>query len=216
MKQLEALDTVTPRVDLKLVRHDGSVIDVESVGTSIRWQGMPAVQVVLRDITRRKQQDKDREEWNRKLEIMVEEKTRHLKEAQAKLIQSEKMSSLGEVISGASHELNNPLAGILGALQMLRRSTLSQPIGPELMDGIDVLEDMESAAIRCQKIVADLIRFSTQARCSFSQMDINQVLKDSLEIMGSNTPRRGSRSAGARTRRSQLSRVISSNSSKCS
>lgn len=184
VKQLEALDTVTPRVDLKLVRHDGSVIDVESVGTSIRWQGMPAVQVVLRDITRRKQQDKDREEWNRKLEIMVEEKTRHLKEAQAKLIQSEKMSSLGEVISGASHELNNPLAGILGALQMLRRSTLSQPIGPELMDGIDVLEDMESAAIRCQKIVADLIRFSTQARCSFSQMDINQVLKDSLEIMG--------------------------------
>jgi len=184
MKQLEAPDTVTPRFDLKLERPDGGVIDVESVGTSIRWQGMPAVQVVLRDITRRKQQDNDRDEWNRKLEIMVEEKTRHLKEAQAKLIQSEKMSTLGEVISGASHELNNPLAGILGALQLLRRSTLSQPIGPELIDGIDVLEDMESAAIRCQKIVDDLIRFSTQARCSFSQMDINQVLKDTLEIMG--------------------------------
>ncbi len=184
MKQLEAPESVIPRVDLKLVRPDGSVIDVESVGTSIRWQGMPAVQVVLRDITRRKQQEKDREEWNRKLEVMVEEKTRYLKEAQAKLIQSEKMLTLGEVISGASHELNNPLAGILSALQMLRRSTLSQPIGPDLMDGIDVLEDMESAAIRCQKIVDDLIRFSTQARCSFSLMDINQVLKDTLEIMG--------------------------------
>jgi PAS domain S-box-containing protein len=184
LNQLEAPDTAIPRVDLKLVRPDGSVIDVESVGTNISWQGMPAVQVVLRDITKRKQHDKDREEWNRKLELMVEEKTRHLKEAQAKLIQSEKMSTLGEVISGASHELNNPLAGILSALQMLRRSTLSHPIGPELVNSTDVLEDLESAAIRCQKIVVDLIRFSTQARCSFSLMDINQVLKDTLEITG--------------------------------
>ena len=181
MRHLEASDSAAPRIDLKLARLDGSVIDVESVGTNIRLQGRPAVQVVLFDITKRKQQEKDREKWNRKLEILVVEKTRHLKEAQAKLIQSEKMSTLGEVVSGASHELNNPLAGILSAIQMLRRSTLSQPVGPELI--IDVLEDMESAAVRCQNIVEDLIRFSTQSHCSFSQMDINQMLKDTLEIM---------------------------------
>ena len=102
MKQMESAEHESPRVDLKLVRPDGSVIDVESVGSCIRSNGLPAVQVVLRDITKRKLQEKGREEWNRKLEIMVDEKTRHLKEAQAKLIQSEKMSTLGEVISGAS------------------------------------------------------------------------------------------------------------------
>lgn len=182
MRRGETPETAARRIDLKLARLDGSVLDVESVGTSIRLQGRPAVQVVLCDITNRKRQEKEREKWNRKLEILVAEKTRHLKEAQAKLIQSEKMSTLGEVISGASHELNNPLAGILSAIQMLRRSTLSQPIGPEII--IDVLEDMESAAIRCQNIVEDLIRFSTQSHCSFSRMDINQMLKDTLEIMG--------------------------------
>ncbi|HJV64204.1 MAG TPA: PAS domain S-box protein [Geomonas sp.] len=184
MRQLESPEEVAPRMDLKLVRPDGTVIDVESAGSSIRSQGMPAIQVVLRDITSRKKQEKDREDWSRKLESMVEEKTRHLKEAQTKLIQSEKMSSLGEVISGAAHELNNPLAGILGAIQMLRRSALAYPIVPELLDDIDVLESMETAAARCQSIVDDLIRFSTQAHCSFSRISINSVLRDTLEMMG--------------------------------
>jgi PAS domain S-box-containing protein len=183
MTQLENPEAMLPRIDLRLVRRDGSVVEVESAGSAVSFQGKAAIQVVLRDITQRKQQEKDREEWNRKLELMVEEKTRHLKEAQAKLIQSEKMATLGEVISGAAHELNNPLAGILGAIQMLRQSALSQPIGPELLEEIDVLESMESAASRCQSIVDDLIRFSTQGRCSFSTMDLNAVLRDTLEVM---------------------------------
>jgi len=181
----QILDTglASPLRESKILRHDGSVIDVEAAGTNITFQGKPATQVIIRDITERKRAEQERAEWNQILEKKVEEKTRHLKEAQAKLIQSEKMASLGEVISGAAHELNNPLAGILGAIQMLRRSALSQPIGVELMEGIDVLEDVESAALRCQNIVEDLIRFSTQARCNFSPMDINQVLKDTLDIM---------------------------------
>ncbi|GFO55681.1 hypothetical protein GMSM_26880 [Geomonas sp. Red276] len=169
--------------EARIVRRDGSTVDVEATGTIIMVQGRSASQVILRDITERKLAEAKRAEWNALLERKVEEKTRHLKEAQTKLIQSEKMATLGEVIFGAAHELNNPLAGILGAIQVLRKSTLSQPIVDELMEGIDVLEDIENAALRCQKIVDDLTRFSTQARCNFSQMDLNQVLRDTLEVM---------------------------------
>lgn len=183
IQRLKQAEIVTPLREIKMVRFDGATIDVEAVGTSITYQGKPAVQVIFRDITERKLVEKEREEWNRTLERKVEEKTRHLKEAQAKLIQSEKMAALSEVISGASHELNNPLAGILGAIQLLRRSALSKPIEPALMDEIDVLENIESAATRCQKIVEDLIRFSTQARCFFTQVDINEVLRDTLDAM---------------------------------
>jgi len=181
----------SPLQESKVLRQDGSVIDVEATCTGITFQGKPATQMIIRDITQRKRDEAERAQWNIQLEKKVEEKTRHLKEAQAKLIQSEKMATLGEVISGASHELNNPLAGILGAIQILRRSALAQPIGSELMEGIDVLEDMESAAIRCQNIVNDLIRFSTQARCNFSPIDLNQVLKDTLEIMAEQYSERG-------------------------
>ena len=166
-----------------MVQRGGTVIDVEAVATGIVFQGQDAIQVIIRDITERKQVEEQRRELNTRLEKMVEEKTRHLKEAQAKLIQSEKMATLGEVIAGAAHELNNPLAGILGAIQMLRSNALAHPIDLELMEGIDVLESIESAAVRCQKIVEDLVRFSTQARCNFSDMDINEVLRDTLEIM---------------------------------
>jgi len=181
--RLEQAEIVTPLREIKMVRFDGAVIDVEAVGTSITYKGKPAVQVIFRDITERKQVEKEREEWNRTLERKVEEKTRHLKEAQAKLVQSEKMAALSEVISGASHELNNPLAGILGAIQLLRRSALAKPIEPALMEEIGVLENIESAATRCQNIVEDLIRFSTQSRCFFAEVDINEVLRDTLDAM---------------------------------
>ena len=183
IQHVEQTGMAAPLRESKILRQDGSAIDVEATSTGIVFQGKQAIQVIVRDITERKQAEQQRKEWNGRLEKMVEEKTRHLKEAQAKLIQSEKMATLGEVIAGASHELKNPLAGILGAIQMLRKSALWQPIDPELMDGIDVLESIEGAAIRCQKIVEDLIRFSTQSRCNFSEIDINQVLKDTLEIM---------------------------------
>jgi PAS domain S-box-containing protein len=181
----QIVETGLPSVpqEMKFLRQDGSPIDVETTGTSIVFHGKPATQAIIRDITERKKVEEERRNWNRQLEKKVAEKTRHLKEAQAKLIQAEKMSTLGEVISGAAHELNNPLAGILGAIQMLRKSTLSQTVGAELLEGAEVLQDMESAALRCQNIVEDLIRFSTQASCSFSQMDLNQVLRDTLDIM---------------------------------
>ncbi|MBJ6725477.1 PAS domain S-box protein [Geomesophilobacter sediminis] len=174
----------SPLLEQKILCCDGTVLDVEASGTSITFHGKPATQVIIRDITERKRVEAERREWNLKLEKKVEEKTRHLKEAQAKLIQSEKMTTLAEVIAGASHELNNPIAGILGAIQMLRGSALAQPIVPSLMEEVDVLESMESAARRCQKVVEDLSRFTTQTRCNFTPTDVNQVLKDTLEIMG--------------------------------
>jgi hypothetical protein len=70
-------------MEMKVMRVDGTVIDVESVGTSIWVEGKPAIQVMLRDITQRKQLEDEREQFQRKLEVKVEEKTRHLKEAQA-------------------------------------------------------------------------------------------------------------------------------------
>ncbi|QWV98428.1 PAS domain S-box protein [Geomonas nitrogeniifigens] len=183
IQRIEETGEPSPLRESRMVQKDGTVIDVEAVATGIVFQGQQAIQVIIRDITERKQVEEQRRELNSRLEKMVEEKTRHLKEAQAKLIQSEKMATLGEVIAGAAHELNNPLAGILGAIQMLRSNALANPIDPDLMEGIDVLESIESAAVRCQKIVEDLVRFTTQARCNFSDMDINEVLKDTLDIM---------------------------------
>jgi PAS domain S-box-containing protein len=165
-----------------VVRCDGSCVDVDAVGTSITFQGARATQVILRDISVRKAAEAQREEWNRRLEEKVAEKTRHLEVAQAKLIQSEKMATLGEVISGTSHALNNPLAGIQGAIQMLRSFASEQHSAMPPDEWLSVLEGVEQAATRCLKIVEDLISFSVQNKCYFSQTDVNEVLRGAVEM----------------------------------
>ncbi|XWK91813.1 MAG: response regulator (plasmid) [Phormidium sp.] len=62
-------------------------------------------------------------QMNELLEHKVEERTLELKKAQSQLIISEKMSSLGQLVAGIAHEINNPVGFISGNLQHIRQYT---------------------------------------------------------------------------------------------
>jgi signal transduction histidine kinase len=57
--------------------------------------------------------------WNQTLEKRVEEKTTELRQAQDLLLRSRSLSALGELGAGVAHEINNPLTGALGIVQLL-------------------------------------------------------------------------------------------------
>jgi len=61
-----------PLVEDKLTRRDGTSVDVEIAGVSITYQGMPATQVVIRDITERKQAEKALQENEEKYRTLIE------------------------------------------------------------------------------------------------------------------------------------------------
>ncbi|MEJ2520916.1 MAG: PAS domain-containing protein [Desulfuromonadales bacterium] len=81
---------------------------------------------ISRDIT---QQKLEEEEITRRLEHMVEERTRQLKETHDKLLHQDKMSSLGKLSASVVHEINNPIAGVLNLTMLMKRIIGEESIG---------------------------------------------------------------------------------------
>jgi len=129
------------------------------------------------------------EVYNRTLEEKIIERTRELEEAQAQLIQSEKMAAIGQLSAGVAHELNNPLGGILGYAQFTLEKIQSKD--PEELTARDIesfkryLRDIESQSRRCKAIVQNLLKFSRSSSQSidFSDIDVNGVVEDTLTFV---------------------------------
>ncbi|MDR3763553.1 MAG: PAS domain S-box protein [Acidobacteriota bacterium] len=109
---------------------------------------------------------------------LYEEATRaydNLRATQEQLLQSEKMSAVGQLISGVAHELNNPLTAILGYAQLLE----SLPIGEQALGFVRKLYQQTK---RTHRVVQNLLAFSRQRKPIQSQVDLQRVLEDTLAL----------------------------------
>lgn len=95
------------------------------------------------------------EAFNVELQSRVDQRTRELREAQERLLQSARLAAVGEMGAGLAHELNNPLAGILGLAQVLRHKAGEGP-------NAAMLRSLEREARRCTEIVSSLLGFSQE------------------------------------------------------
>jgi two-component system NtrC family sensor kinase len=97
----------------------------------------------------------------------------NLRSAQEQLLQSEKMSAVGLLISGVAHELNNPLTAILGYVQLLE----TEPIGERAQDFVRKLYRQTQ---RTHRVVQNLLSFSRQRKPMQSRVDLRSVLEETL------------------------------------
>jgi len=95
---------------------------------------------------------------------------------QEQLAQSEKMSSLGQMISGVAHELNNPLASILGYAQLLKMQG-----GEGALAG--KLDTLAREAQRCRKIVENLLSFARRRPPEREPLSLNQSVDNVVALM---------------------------------
>lgn len=132
-----------------------------------------------------KESRKQIEDYSRNLEKKVEERTKELKEAQALLIQTEKMAAVGQLAAGVAHELNNPLGGILGysqfAIEKITRKPRIELTNEDVSSYTQYLKDIECQAQRCKTIVQNLLKFArASVEDSFEPLDLNAVITDTL------------------------------------
>lgn len=100
----------------------------------------------------------------------------NLKDAQERLIESEKLASLGELISSISHEISNPLTPVIGYTQRL----LMQPdLDGRKKQSLDIIH---SSAHRVAKIIDKLLLFSKKHEPTREYVDINSILERTIEF----------------------------------
>jgi len=98
-----------------------------------------------------------------------------LRKTQEQLLQSEKMSAVGQLIAGVAHELNNPLTAILGYAQLLESEGLNERAR-------DYVSKLFKQAQRTHRVVQNLLSFARQRRPQRDEVDIRKVLDETLAL----------------------------------
>jgi two-component system NtrC family sensor kinase len=116
------------------------------------------------------------------LERQVEERTAELRRAQAQLVQSEKLSSLGRLAASIAHEINNPLAGILTYAKLLIRTFEHSP-DPQVAAALKQLRLVQRETERCSAIVRNLLDFARERPLTLKDISVNQVVEEALVLV---------------------------------
>jgi two-component system NtrC family sensor kinase len=107
----------------------------------------------------------------------LEQTFEKLKGTQAQLVQSEKLSAVGEFVAGVAHELNNPLAAVMGFSEILKDADVD-------LKYRRYLEMIFKSAQRCQKIVRSLLSFARRHQPERKPVPVNDLVETVLEIVG--------------------------------
>ena len=138
--------------DMTLRRKDGAYLDCLITATVRRDQDGTIIgyQGTIRDVSERKQMERQ-------------------------LIRAEKLSSLGGILSGVAHEMNNPLTSIIGISQMIMRG----PIPEALREKLEVIH---RESFRTSKIIQGLLAFAREHKPERKMISINKIIEESYRL----------------------------------
>ena len=118
------------------------------------------------------------------LENKVERRTEQLRAAHQKLLQSDRLASLGQLAASVAHEINNPISGVLNLSMLMQRILKDDGIPPErLPDFRKYLGQVVSETTRVGRIVSDLLAFSRRSKPQRADADLNRIVRSTLSLV---------------------------------
>jgi PAS domain S-box-containing protein len=135
----------------------GEERDVEIYASPVEMDGRPVLFSIVHDITEKKQ-------------------------AEAMLLQSQKMEAIGTLAGGIAHDFNNILAVILGFTQLI----LLDPRNPDEL--VEYARKIQSSGNRAKELVRQILTFSRQAPSNRTPIDLCQALNEVYQLVRPATP----------------------------
>lgn len=119
--------------------------------------------------------------WHAELDAKVAERTHQLEEAQAQLVRSEKLATVGQLTASIAHEVNNPIAVIQGNLDLLREQ-LPAPVRAQVAAELKLVDEQIE---RMRLIVTQLLQFArpTEYAGYVETVDAGRALEDCLVLV---------------------------------
>lgn len=106
-----------------------------------------------------------------------------LRTAQTGLVESAKLSALGEMLAGLAHELNNPMASVLGYGELLQAELRGDP-GEEARDTLRFVDPLVSEVIRARELIRSLLQFSRTSDMTLKSVDLAAALDVAIGLRG--------------------------------
>jgi two-component system, cell cycle sensor histidine kinase and response regulator CckA len=156
----------TPMAEMKLLKVDGTAIDVEAQGTAIVIDGVPTTYVIWHDISARKQAEAAREAL------------------EAQLRESQKMEAIGTLAGGIAHDFNNIIATILG------NTALAQQDAAGNSKTLESLAEIHKASVRARELVRQIISFSRRQPPERKRTALGPVIDESMRLLRATLPAR--------------------------
>ncbi|MEE9203049.1 MAG: GAF domain-containing protein, partial [Dehalococcoidia bacterium] len=126
---------------------------------------------ILGEMAEHKQADEERIQHANELEMALEQ----IKATQTQLMQSDRLATIGQLVSGVAHEVNNPLTAVMGYAQLLLRGDLDE-------DAKSRLEVIYHEARRAAAICRNLLSFARQHKPEKSYISANEAVESTLTL----------------------------------
>jgi len=123
-------------------------------------------------------------ELNQGLETKVRERTDQLELAHRKLIQADRLASLGQLAASVAHEINNPISGVLNLSMLMQRIIRDTGVPAErLPEFRKYLSQVAAETSRAGRIVTDLLAFSRRSKPAAAEADLNKIVDTTLSLV---------------------------------